>query len=275
PVATAPGSVTALTHATISSIIERPLALQFCNRAVVNIDIHVVSGARNGVKTGSAVSGVAILFARELPEQVRLPCALRKVRHVSPESCIPQMRPGKNFVGAKFFGDRFGYFVVRINQRIAPELFLDSLDEDARVVKAHVLRRIFTFEIERNQVVSFGLNRLQKEVRLLNRSAGFAKVISAPFIAALLCFDLAFLIQTIDSVADGGAMDDRHHARAGRHRSQFRNSAEGRNAKARGYAPGWIRRGFVSAEGAEWIHRQIKLSNSYFAPSELNWFYAS
>ena len=126
------------------------------------------------------------------------------------------MRPGKNFVGGKLFGDRFGYFVVRINQRIAPELFLDSLDEDARVVKAHVLRRIFTFEIERNQVVSFGLNRLQKEVRLLNRRAGFAKVISAPFIAALLCFDLAFLIQTIDSVADGGAMDDRHHARVGR-----------------------------------------------------------
>src|SRR6266404_1703390 len=119
--------------------IKRPLTSQFFNCAVVNIDVHVVFGARYGVEAGAAIPMAAILFAGELPDTVGRPGALRKVSHVSLETRIPQMRLCEDVISSELIRDRLCHFIVSVYQRIASRLLFDSVDESPRIVEAHVL----------------------------------------------------------------------------------------------------------------------------------------
>src|SRR6266446_5241704 len=161
--------------------VKRPLASQFINRPVIDIHIHVVFSAGNGVETSTSIRRTAILFAGKLPERISLPRAFWKVSHGSLEACVPQACLREDLIGGVLLGDGFANFVVGVNQRIAAGLFLDAFDEDARIFKAHVFRSIRAFEIERDQVISRGLYRIQKKVGLLNRITRLSKMISAPF----------------------------------------------------------------------------------------------
>src|SRR5437016_4673565 len=193
-------------------LIERPFRLQLFNRPVEDIDIHVVFSAGNGVETGASIRRTAILLAGKLPERIGLPCPLWKICYVSLETRIPKLRLRKHLIRAILFRDCLGDFVVAVDERIAAGLFLDAFDEDARFVKAHVLRPIRAFEIERDQIIRRGLYRIQKKVGLLNRITRLSKMISAPFVPALLRLVPALTIFAVCPIANRRAMNDRHHA---------------------------------------------------------------
>src|SRR5882672_5604574 len=74
------------------SLGKRPLAFKFFNRAVVDIDIHVVFGAGNCVETSGSIYSAAIHLTGELPHCVSLPCAGRKICHAPFEARVPQTR---------------------------------------------------------------------------------------------------------------------------------------------------------------------------------------
>src|SRR5712692_3143867 len=101
------------------------------------------------------------------------------------------------------------HYVVRINQRIASGLFLDSLDKSAGLFETHVLRRVRAFQIESEQIVFARLDGFQKEISLLDRIAGLSQVISAPLVAALLRFVAALGVLEVGTISDGRAMNDR------------------------------------------------------------------
>src|SRR6185503_4228409 len=67
-----------------------PLASELLNRAVIDIDIHVIRSARNGVKADITICGGAIQLTGELPNRVRLPGACGKIVDTLLKPRIPQ-----------------------------------------------------------------------------------------------------------------------------------------------------------------------------------------
>src|SRR6266568_879466 len=173
---------------------------------------HSSFSSGNGVETRASIRRTAILFTGKLPQHIGLPHTFWKVSHGSPEARVPQACLRENLIGSELLGNRFGNFVVCVNQRIAAGLFLDAFDEDARIVKAHVLRSIRAFEIERNQIISRRLYRIQKKVSLLDRITRLSEMISAPFVSALLRFVPPLTIFAVCPISNRRAMNDRHHA---------------------------------------------------------------
>ena len=78
-----------------------------------------------------------------------------------------------------------------------------------------MLRPVRAFEIERNQIISRGLYRIQKEVGLLNRITRPSEMISAPFVSALLRFISALGVLAIGSIPNGRPVNDRHDSFVG------------------------------------------------------------
>jgi hypothetical protein len=125
------------------------------------------------------------------------------------------MRAGKWIVRAKSIRDDLRYCVVRINERIPSCRYFYALDEQQRFIETHVLRGIDAVEIERDQIVSLGLNRCQKEIGLLDRITRLAEMISAPLVATPLRFNLSFGIFLVSPIANRRAMNYRHDAIVG------------------------------------------------------------
>src|SRR5437763_17193662 len=98
-----------------------------------------------------------MFMSMRLPLRVRGRKLRAKAGHRYPKVCIRQVSLRESFIGSVLRGDGFGNFVVRVDQRIAAGLFLDAFDEDARIVKAHVLRSIRAFELARDHIISRGL----------------------------------------------------------------------------------------------------------------------
>src|SRR5258708_14597663 len=73
-----------------SSIIKRPFTSQRFNCTVINIDIHIVFGARHCVEARRPICRTAILFTGKLPDRVGVPGARPKDRAVSLKTRIPQ-----------------------------------------------------------------------------------------------------------------------------------------------------------------------------------------
>src|ERR1700738_3818159 len=64
-----------------------------------------------------------------------------------------------------------------------------------------------------HQVIGFGLHGFQNEIGLFDRVTGLAEVISAPLVAAFLCFITALGVLAVCSIADSRAVNDCHYAR--------------------------------------------------------------
>src|SRR2546429_4288666 len=118
----------------------------------------------------------------------------------------------EQLIVAVLFRDRFGHEVVGVDKRVASRFFFDAFNKDASFLEAHVLGRVGAVEIESYQVVRLRLNGFQKEVGLFDRIAGLAEMISAPFVTALLRFNLALGVFMIDTIANCRAMNDRNRA---------------------------------------------------------------
>lgn len=174
------------------SLIERPLALEFLNRAVVNIYVHVVFRSRNHVKAGASILGGAILFAGKLPEHIRFPDAAGKVSYISFETRVPQRRLIENVVCPELFGDLSGNFIVRVDERIAPGFFLNTFDEDPSFIEIHVLGRIRAIQVQCEEIIFSRFDCAEKEIGLLNRVAGLSEMVGAPFVSAPLRFNSPF-----------------------------------------------------------------------------------
>ena len=112
------------------------------------VHVHIVLSSGNRVEARASIRRCAIHLARKLPKRVSLPGTSGKIVNASPEARVPQVRLGEHIIVSGFFDDSFCDQVVRVNDRIAPCFFFDAIDEDASLVKAHVLIKVSAFQIE-------------------------------------------------------------------------------------------------------------------------------
>ena len=192
--------------------IQRPRAPQLLHGAVVHADIDIGRRAGNRKIRRSRLRPRP-QFARKLPECIASLGAGRKIADRVHVPGVPEARTRKDMTAAGRAQNRQQCLVVGVDQRVAPGLLLNPLQEALRLRDVHGFAAGDIFQVQREDLAARIAHDLQVELGLFHRIAGGAEMVGTPQVTAGLRRVSLRHIRAIGNQAMRGAMDHTCHAR--------------------------------------------------------------